>query len=113
LVDKIQQDFPRTPSPIYQKLTREDGSSSAPLPTPQRVLQPQPQQGRSQILAANERHVAQTQQQRQSHLSGIAQPQPQQLSPMYYPESTASDLSASFGNLTLESQVSLVNIQKI
>jgi len=102
LVDKIQQDFPRTPSPIYQKSQREELNGISNLTgtahTPNRVLQPQPQQSRSQILTSGVRQLQQ-QQQRQSHLSNIVQ-SPSQLSPMYYPE----ELSANLQNLSLNTQ---------
>jgi len=49
LVDKIQQDFPRTPSPIYQVLSSQKPRDEPNIQPQQRVLQPQPQQ-RSQIL---------------------------------------------------------------
>lgn len=111
LVDKIQQDFPRTPSPIYQKPNRDADFDMGPqLPgaqvavpqvvpqqpshshngatsAPPRVLQPQPQ--RAPLLH------------RQNHqLSSHGQPQPQ-LSPMYYPEST---LELSLQNLSIDGQ---------
>ena len=55
-------------------------------------MQPVPQHSRSQILA--ERANA------SQNRGGIAQPQPQQLSPMYYPENTS--LEASLQNLNLD-----------
>jgi len=93
LVDKIQQDFPRTPSPIYQLLTQYKGKSNnrEEPPPQQRVLQPQPQQ-RTQIL----QHQQQQQQQRQT----LVQPQPQ-ISPMYYPEPTL-ELSANMQNMSID-----------
>lgn len=118
LVDKIQQDFPRTPSPIYSKSQREELSSSGGIPNPHlnhdgsrhprdsreaqmmrgnmdqhhRVLQ-QPQPSR-QPQIFSERHLQQRQQ--------LVQPQPQTLSPMYYPESTSLELSANLQNLSLD-----------
>jgi len=56
LVDKIQSDFPRTPSPIYQKSKAEEAMAAAAAATAGHsqsrvMLQPQPQHGRSQLLA--------------------------------------------------------------
>ena len=92
LVDKIQQDFPRTPSPIYTKTRAEElGLGMPPTVTLRtgQVLQPQPQSNRAHVL--NDRS-----------LNGrILQPQPQQqLSPMYYPETTSLELGLQ--NLSLE-----------
>jgi len=53
LVDKIQSDFPRTPSPIYQKAKAEEALAAtlSNNALPNRVmLQPQPQHARSQLL---------------------------------------------------------------
>lgn len=125
LVDKIQQDFPRTPSPIYQKTSRDasilDSNGGLTLsnsqgqvsqlqsgqvlpsqPTPLRVLQPQPQ--RAQVL---QRQLSNTQSNTQNVL---VQPQrnlvqSQQLSPMYYPESTL-ELTTSMQGLSLDNKQS-------
>jgi len=54
LVDKIQSDFPRTPSPIYQKTKSEEAllvnANSTSLPNNRIMLQPQPQHAISQLL---------------------------------------------------------------
>jgi hypothetical protein len=97
LVDKIQQDFPRTPSPIYTKTRAEElGLGMPPTVTLRtgQVLQPQPQSNRAHVL--NER----TLQQNTGRMT-LVQPQPQQqLSPMYYPETTSLELGLQ--NLSLE-----------
>eukprot|EP01114_Cavostelium_apophysatum_P015790 TRINITY_DN437_c0_g1_i1.p1 TRINITY_DN437_c0_g1~~TRINITY_DN437_c0_g1_i1.p1 ORF type:complete len:807 (-),score=226.65 TRINITY_DN437_c0_g1_i1:175-2595(-) len=99
LVDKIQQDFPRTPSPIYSKTQREDMANAVlQAAHTQRVLQPQPQPQRSQILQQQQQQ--QQAQQQQQRINPLAQPQPQ-ISPMYYPESTL-ELSQSLQNLSID-----------
>jgi len=122
LVDKIQQDFPRTPSPIYQKTKEQEASNGVtnqvvqglppvnvqaiPQPVPLRVLQPQPQ--RAQVLQrqlqnnpqpAQHIQVQQLQPQSQAHM--IQRSIQPQLSPMYYPESTL-ELSAGMQSLSLD-----------
>ncbi len=117
-MDKIQQDFPRTPSPIYQKV-RDENSASAPLlpqgpqPANSRVLQPQPQHSRSQILSSSGNIPTQqlpqqvaappqqaTGRQQPQHMTG----QLPQLSPMYYPETTTLELNANMQQLSLDSE---------
>mmetsp|Transcript_7102 Transcript_7102/g.9824 ORF Transcript_7102/g.9824 Transcript_7102/m.9824 type:complete len:877 (-) Transcript_7102:379-3009(-) len=104
LVDKIQQDFPRTPSPIYQK-SREDLLPPQVQPqgpqvsqTGSRVVQPQQNQQQTQRVS----HQKSGGQQQPQNSPSLVQPQPQTISPMYYPESTL-ELSASLHNLSLDS----------
>lgn len=113
LVDKIQQDFPRTPSPIYHQKNRETEQTvnvpnTIPQPQTPRVLQPQPQQqGRSSLLQRRDSQLNQfvqeaQQQQQQQQVAHLVQSH--QFSPMYYPETTNSydQISLNLQNLSLE-----------
>eukprot|EP01119_Soliformovum_irregulare_P003593 TRINITY_DN1429_c0_g1_i1.p1 TRINITY_DN1429_c0_g1~~TRINITY_DN1429_c0_g1_i1.p1 ORF type:complete len:819 (+),score=254.62 TRINITY_DN1429_c0_g1_i1:2889-5345(+) len=117
LVDKIQQDFPRTPSPIFhQKGLREgdatlmglhslltqaaNANAAHNMLNPQmnmnqsgnRVHQPQPQR------ASNLRPSAQMQPQPHH----VQHAQPQTISPMYYPEGSQQTLTAAFQSLSID-----------
>ena len=50
MVDLIQQDFPRTPSPIFSQKRQEDEVITSNTLQPSSVLQPQPKQQKAQIL---------------------------------------------------------------